>query len=160
MREVAGLLVLILFPALALAGSIPNTPALKGLGTVKVVVDVNVGEPRLLLRRIEMIDETFSQLLDAGVKPVFVVAFRGPATRYVTTGEKHVAPGNLAVKKEIREWIDQFHENGFILEQCAIAAQGQKVPVEDILPRISVVKNGYVSLVAYQNKGFALLPMD
>ena len=63
-------------------------------------------------------------------------------------------------KKEIKEWIGQFQENGFFLEQCAIAARGQKVPYEDILPQIKVVQNGYISIVAYQNRGYALLPMD
>jgi len=29
-----------------------------------------------------------------------------------------------------------------------------------VLPQISVVQNGYISIVAYQNKGYALLPMD
>jgi uncharacterized protein len=130
------------------------------LTTVKVVVDVNVGDPNLLLRRIELIDETYTQLLDAGARPVFVVAFRGPATRFVTRGKGHVAPAHQAVKKEIHGWIGQFRENGFTLEQCAIAARAQKVPAGDILPSISVVRNGYISLVAYQNLGYALLPMD
>lgn len=159
--KIAALFTLMIFaPVMAVAGTFSNTRALKGLTTVKVVVDVNVGSPELLLRRIELIDETYTQLLDAGIKPVFVVAFRGPATRYVTRGKKHVAPEHEKAKKQIREWVGQFHENGFILEQCAIAARGQKVPVADILPDITIVGNGYISLVAYQNKGFALLPMD
>lgn len=160
MKTVALFTMMILAPVIVTAGAFTNTRALKGLNTVKVVVDVNVGGPKLLLRRIELIDETYTQLLDAGVKPVFVVAFRGPATRYVTWGKRHVAPEHETVKKKIQGWIGQFHENGFTLEQCAIAARGQKVPAGDILPEITVVKNGYISIVAYQNKGFALLPMD
>jgi uncharacterized protein len=160
MKIAAWFTVMILAPVLATAGAFTNTGALKGLTTVKVVVDVNVGDPELLLRRIELIDETYTQILDAGIKPVFVVAFRGPATRYVTRGKEHVAPEHEAVKKKIQGWIGQFRENGFTLEQCAIAARGQKVPAGDILPEITVVQNGYISIVAYQNKGFALLPMD
>lgn len=160
MKTAALFAVMLLAPALAAAGAFSDSRALEGLTTVKVVVDVNVGDPALLLRRIELIDETYTQLLDAGIKPVFVVAFRGPATRYVTRGEGYVAPEHAAVKKKIQGWIGQFHENGFTLEQCAIAARGQKVPAGDILSGITVVKNGYISLVAYQNKGFALLPMD
>jgi len=160
MKTIAYVAMLLLAPGLAAAGAFPNTRALAGLTTAKVVVDVNVGDPDLLLRRIELIDETYTQLLDAGVKPSFVVAFRGPATRYVTRGKGHVAPEDQAVKEQIQGWIRQFHENGFVLEQCAIAARGQKVPAEDILPEITVVQNGYISLVVYQNKGFALLPMD
>ncbi|MGD9189483.1 MAG: hypothetical protein PVI89_14780, partial [Desulfobacteraceae bacterium] len=65
-----------------------------------------------------------------------------------------------ATKKAVQEWIAQFRENGFSLEQCAIAARGQKVSYGDVLPQITVVQNGYISLVAYQNRGYALLPMD
>ncbi len=151
---------ILMLPVLATAGTVNDTRALEGLTTVKVVVDVNVGKPKLLLRRITLIDETYTQLLDAGARPVFVVAFRGPATKYVTRGEGHVAKEHLAVKKEVQGWISQFAKNGFSLEQCAIAARGQKVPPGDILPEITVVQNGYISLVAYQNKGFAFLPMD
>lgn len=151
---------LLLVPMTAFAGPFNDATALKGLTTVKVVCDVNVGEPKLLLRRLELIDETYTQLLDAGIKPIFVVAFRGPATRYVTHGDGFAAPEHLPVKKEIQGWVDQFHQNGFTLEQCAIAARAQKVPAKDVLPQITVVQNGYISLVAYQNKGYALLPMD
>ena len=108
----------------------------------------------------ELIDDTYTQLIDAGIQPTFIVAFRGPATKYVTRGIRYVSPENQAIKKEIQGWIEQFQENGISLEQCAIAARGQKVSYEDVLPQITVVQNSYISIVAYQNKGYALLPMD
>jgi hypothetical protein len=88
------------------------------------------------------------------------VAFRGPATKYITRGTGYVSPEHYTIKKEIQGWIAQFHENGFSLEQCAIAARAQKVSYGDVLPQITVIQNGYISIVAYQNKGYALLPMD
>ena len=158
--------ILILFMALAtgsvsaFASPFNNAEALKGLETVKVVVDVNVGDPQLLLKRIELIDETYTQLIDEGIRPTFVVAFRGPATKYVTRGTKYVSAEHQAIKEKIQGWIAQFHENGFTLELCAIAARGDKVQYGDVLPDITVVQNSYISIVAYQNKGYALLPMD
>jgi hypothetical protein len=88
------------------------------------------------------------------------VAFRGPATKYVTKGTGYVTSENHSIKKEIQGWITQFDKNGFSLEQCAIAARGQKISFGDVLPQITIVQNGYISIVAYQNKGYALLPMD
>jgi len=92
---------------------------------------------------------------------LFTVMILAPvlATAGAFTNTRALKGLNTA-KKKIQGWIGQFHENGFTLEQCAIAARGQKVPAGDILPEITVVKNGYISIVAYQNKGFALLPMD
>ena len=160
MKFVALLIAISLVPVMAFADPLNNADALKGLKSVKVVCDVNVGEPRMLLRRLELIDETYTQLIDDGLQATFVVAFRGPATPYVTRGSKYVPSEQQAIKKKIQGWIAQFHENGFSMEQCAIAARGQKVALSDILPQITVVRNGYISLVAYQNKGYALLPMD
>jgi len=67
---------LILAPAMAFAAQFNNEKALKGLSSVKIVCDVNVGDPDLLLTRMYFLDETYSQLLDAGVTPTIVVAFR------------------------------------------------------------------------------------
>jgi len=160
MKFVALLIAILLVPVTTLANQLTDANALKGLKAVKVVCDVNVGDPKLLLRRMELIDDTYTQLIDAGIQPTFIVAFRGPATKYVTRGTRYVSPEHHAIKKEIQGWIDQFQENGFSLEQCAIAARGQKVSYDDVLPQITVVQNGYISIVAYQNKGYALLPMD
>ena len=160
MKYIALLIAMLLVPVTALANQLTDTKALKGLKAVKVVCDVNVGDPKLLLRRMELIDDTYTQLIDAGIQPTFVVAFRGPATKFVTRGTRYVSPEHHAIKKEIKGWIDQFQENGFSLEQCAIAARGQKISYEDVLPQITVVQNGYISIVAYQNRGYALLPMD
>lgn len=160
MKTVSLLIAVLLMPVMAFAEQFNNANALKGLKTVKVVCDVNVGDPKMLLRRLELIDETYTQLIDAGIQPAFIVTFRGPATNYVTRGTGYVPHEHLAIKKKIQGWIDQFHENGFSLEQCAIAARGQKVSFGDILPQITVVQNGYISIIAYQNRGFALLPMD
>jgi intracellular sulfur oxidation DsrE/DsrF family protein len=160
MKSAALIIAILLLPAMTPAGQFNDANALKGLTDVKVICDVNVGDPELLLSRIKLIDETYTQLLDAGIHPTFIVAFRGPATKYVTRGTGYVAPEHQAIKKKIQGWISQFHENGFLLEQCAIAARGQEVKYTDILPEITVVQNGYISIVAYQNKGYALLPMD
>lgn len=160
MKSVALLLSILLVPVVTSADQLNNADALKGLKSVKVVCDVNVGEPKLLLQRLELIDETYTQLVDDGIQPTFVVTFRGPATKYVTRGTKYVDAEHIAVKKKIQGWIAQFHENGFSLEQCAIAARSLKVSFGDILPQIKVVQNGYISLIAYQNRGYALLPMD
>lgn len=154
------LMILLVLPSMVYAGSVDDKEALADLKSVKIICDVNVGEAKLLLRRLELIDETYSQLLDAGVTPTIVVAFRGGASHYVTTGDRYVDPNNTGTKKEIQGWIDQFQQHGFRLEQCAIAAKAWKVDPADLLPAIRMVQNGYISIVAYQARGFALLPMD
>ncbi|NOQ45232.1 MAG: hypothetical protein GQ559_00920, partial [Desulfobulbaceae bacterium] len=64
------------------ASSYLHGPAIDGQETIKIVFDVNVGEPEKLLLRMRLIDQTFSELQEAGITPVFVVAFRGKASRF------------------------------------------------------------------------------
>jgi hypothetical protein len=154
------IVLLVLFPSLLWAGSLDDKQALGDLTSLKMVCDVNVGEAKLLLRRLELIDETYSQLIDAGVTPTVVVTFRGGASLFVTRGVKYVDPRDAGTKNEIQGWIDQFSQHGFHIEQCAIAAKAQKVDPADFLPAVTVVQNGYISIVAYQARGYALLPMD
>lgn len=154
------LTLLLLLPVLAFGGNLDDRAALADLKAVKIICDVNVKEAKLLLRRLELIDETYTQLLDAGVTPTIVVAFRGGASQYVTRGDKYVDAKNAGIKKEIQGWVDQYRQHGFRLEQCAIAAKAWKVDQADFLAPIHVVQNGYISIVAYQSRGYALLPMD
>jgi hypothetical protein len=46
------------------------------------------------------------------------------------------------------------------LEQCMLAAEVYEIDPEDILPEIDRVKNGYVSTIGYQAKGYSLVPVN
>ncbi len=150
----------VLLPSLLFAGSPDNRVAIADLKSVNIICDVNVGAPDLLLTRLELIDETYSQLLDAKVTPTIVVAFRGEASRYITRDNLYVPAQQMDVKKAIRQIVAQFQRNGIRLEQCAIAARARHIDPADLLPGVDLVQNGYVSIVAYQARGYALLPMD
>ena len=55
--------------------------ALSGLSEGKIAFDLKDGEGRALLARLDVIDETRLSLIQQGVTPHFILAFRGPATR-------------------------------------------------------------------------------
>ncbi|MCK9420642.1 MAG: DsrE family protein [Nitrospirae bacterium] len=134
--------------------------SLTGLKQVKFVVDVNVGDAKSLLKRMELLDRTYRQLIAAGMKPVVVVAFRAKASFFITKGDGYVAPEEKDAKLEMKAWIERFKQAGFTIEQCAIAAEMLGIEVKDFLPQVEIVENGYVSLIGYQQQGYAFLPMD
>jgi len=150
----------LLVAALAFAGQAVKVNALKGLTRVKIVCDVNVGDPKLLLKRMELLDKTWRQLAAAGMKPTVVMAFRGKASFFITKGEDYVAKEAQGAKREMRAWIERFKEAGFTIEQCALAAEMLDIEVKAFLPQVEVVENGYVSLIGYQQQEYALLPLD
>jgi len=153
-------LILLILTTPVHATSLKNDAALADLTSAKVIFDINVGKPNLLLLRLKFIDKTYRQLQDFGVTPDFVLAFRGKASRYVSLGEDYVHPDDLAQKRQVEDWIKQFKKAGMALEQCAMAAELQRIEFDEFLPQIEVVANGYISLIGYQNKGYALVPMD
>ncbi|PLX99192.1 MAG: hypothetical protein C0622_10785 [Desulfuromonas sp.] len=137
-----------------------NDDALQNLTNVKAVFDVNQGDPKTLLLRLQLVEKTYQQLLDVGVTPEFVLAFRGGASLFLTTGDGYIEAEDKRTKAEVEQLLEGFKQHGIALEQCAIAAGLLKIGLDDFQPRVKVVANGYVSMIGYQNRGFALISME
>jgi len=161
MKKILLVCVVVLLTAIvAIAEPLNDKMALKGLTKAKFVVDVTVGDPELLLLRMDLLDTTYSQLIDAGVTPTVVVAFRGKASRFITKNAKYLPSEHQKYRLEMKTLLELFHELGFTIEQCGIAAAAQKIDPKDFFPQVKVVQNSYISLIGYQNQGYAFLPMD
>ena len=137
-----------------------NNPALKGLDKVQVYFDVNVKDDTLLAFRMELIDRTIREMAEAGVEVSAVIGFRGGASRFVTVEDHYVLAEELANKKKIQDWVVYFADRGTVVEQCAIAAEIHQIELQDFMPEVTVVGNGYISMAAYQTSGYAVIPMD
>ena len=133
--------------------------SLTGLKDVKVAFDIKEGDAKLLLSRLDVIDETRQSLIRQGVTPHFILAFRGPATKLVQTDEEKIKPEDRAMAAKVATRIKEMSSapgvEGF--EQCAVAAREQGTKTELVLPQIHVVGNGFISLMAYQAKGYAYI---
>ncbi len=79
--------------------------ALSGLKEVKVAFDLQNGDGKTLLKQLEVIDETRQSLIEQGVKPQFVLTFRGPATALVQTDQSQIKPENREYASKIAEKI-------------------------------------------------------
>jgi intracellular sulfur oxidation DsrE/DsrF family protein len=133
--------------------------ALAGLSEVKVAFDVRNGDPRGLLKELDVIDETRQSLIKQGVKPTLVIAFRGPATKLVQTDQTQIKAEDRddAVKVADKIKALQAAEGVAGMEQCAVAVRLAGTKPENVLPGIKVVGNGWISLSAYQAKGYGYI---
>jgi intracellular sulfur oxidation DsrE/DsrF family protein len=133
--------------------------SLTGLKDVKVAFDIKDGDGKALLGRLDIIDETRQSLIQQGVTPHFILAFRGPATKLVQTDMDKIKPEDRAMAAKIATRIKELAAapgvDGF--EQCAVAAREQGTKTELVLPEIHVVGNAFISLMAYQAKGYAYI---
>jgi len=138
----------------------PNDKAaLAGLSEVKVVFDITTGDGKALFNVLNVIDETRQSVINQGVKPNFVLTFRARATRLVQTDLSKVKPEDKDMVAKIAAKIKEMSAATGVasIEQCSVAIRGQKTKIADVLPQIKVVGNSWVSLMAYQAKGYAYI---
>lgn len=154
--------------AIALAAAIPlaasaagydDQQALAGLKEVKVAFDLTAGDPKILLGRLNVIDETRQSLIQQGVTPHFVLTFRGPATRLIQTDASKIKPEDRDGAAKIAAKLAEMRKAKGVenLEQCAVAVREQGTKPENVLPSVTVVGNAWISLMAYQAKGYAYI---
>ena len=130
-----------------------------GLKEAKVAFDITAGEPGRLLNVLNTIDETREGFIKHGVTPHFVLAFRGPATLLTQTDLSRLKPEDRETAARIAAKLKQLRGAAGIerLDQCSIAMRGQKVDKAQVNPDVTVVENGWITLVGYQAKGYAYI---
>ena len=130
-----------------------------GLKDARIAFDITAGEAGRLLNILNTIDETREGLARQGVTPHFVLAFRGPATLFTQTDLSRLKPEDRETAAKIAAKLKQLRAAGGIerLDQCGIALRTQKVDKAQVNPDVTVVENGWITLVGYQAKGYAYI---
>ena len=143
----------------ATAAGYDDREALSGLKEVKVAFDLTTGDAKALLGRLNVIDETRQSLIHQGVTPHFVLTFRGPATKLIQSDLSQIKPQDRANAAKIAAKLEQMrHAKGVEnLEQCAVAVREQGTKPENVVPSVKVVGNAWISLMAYQSRGYAYI---
>jgi intracellular sulfur oxidation DsrE/DsrF family protein len=136
-----------------------DAAALQGVKELKFAFDVTTDDARRLMSVLDVIDETRVALARQGVTPHIVVTFRGPATRLVQTDQTLMKPEDRAQAAAIAAKIKALSTASGVdgIEQCNIAVRGAGTKPENVVPGIKVVGNGWISLAAYQAKGYAYI---
>ena len=155
----------LLFPAIA-AIALSGCAAMEGGGMAagasketKIAFDVTNGNPQALTVILTVIDLTRKQLIEAGTTPRMVVAFRGDASYYTNTNLSLVKEADRADALKIRSLIKTLKTSSGVeaLEQCNVPLASRKLKPADVMEEVKVVPNGWISLVAYQQKGYAYI---
>ena len=143
----------------AFAAGYDDHDALRGAKEVKVAFDITAGEAKALLGRLNVIDETRRSLIEQGVTPHFILSFRGPATKLVQTDVSKIKPEDRETAVKIAAKLKEMRNANGVenLEQCAVAVREQGTRAEDVVPSVKVVGNAWISLMAYQNRGYAYI---
>jgi intracellular sulfur oxidation DsrE/DsrF family protein len=126
---------------------------------MKVAFDVTNGNPKAVLKTLEIIDVTRKQLIEKGITPKMVIAFRGEASYYTNTNLAMVKEADRAEALQIRAAIRNLQKASGVegLEQCNLPLADRKLKATDVMEEVKVVPNGWISLANYQQKGYAYI---
>jgi intracellular sulfur oxidation DsrE/DsrF family protein len=149
-------------PAAAAAGAKPTVgvgPTVAGMSEMKMAFDLTDGNPQKLILQLTVIDLTRRQLVEAGVTPKIVVGFRGDASYYTQTNLSKVKEADRADALKIRSMLRNLARAPGIesMEQCNVPLASRKLDSADLMQEVKLVGNGWVSLVAYQHKGYGYI---
>ena len=158
---VTGLL-LLFSGSLVLAGNpvVNDQAALAGLKTGKGVFLIDIGDASKLNFYLEVIQGTYKGMKEQGTEPDFVLVYIGPSVKYLSTSPS-VAVEQAAggVLMEIESNVEALADLGVRQEICAVATRVFAIDNKTLLPGLTLVGDGFISLIGYQAQGYHLVPV-
>lgn len=143
----------------ASAAELDDRHALEGVKTGKAVFDIASSNPKAIVTILGIVDETIDGLKRQGVEPHIVVAFRGPAVRFLSSDSSVIPPEHAATAMELADRVEQLAARGVRVEACGITTRMMKIDHAKLIKGAQPVANTFNSLIGYQTKGYALIPV-
>lgn len=143
----------------ASAAELDDRHALEGVKTGKAVFDIASGNPQAILTVLGIVDETIDGLKRQGVEPHIVVAFRGPAVRFLSTDSGVIPPEHATTAMELADRVEKLAARGVRVEACGISTRMMKIDHAKLIKGVHPVANTFNSLIGYQTRGYALIPV-
>lgn len=139
---------------------INDAAALAGLQTGKGVFLVDIGDAKKLNFYLQVIQGTYKGMKQQGVEPDFVLVYIGPSVKYLTTSPSAEVEENAAgVLLEIESNVEALAGLGVRQEICAVATRVFGIDNESVLAGLTLVGDGFISLIGYQAQGYQLVPV-
>ncbi len=130
--------------------------AFSGLTSTRAIYDVRSNDEKQLQFIFKVILDTYDEAIQQEVKQSTIVSMRGPTVRLLVRGRQ----GDKVLHQETVTLINDLVQRNIRLEACGYALNLFGVEPEDLYAGIHAVGNSLNSLVGYQTKGYALLPMN
>jgi intracellular sulfur oxidation DsrE/DsrF family protein len=154
------LLLVLLQPALAGTAEINDKASLADLKIGKGVFLVDIGDPKKLNFYLEVIQGTHKGMVDQGVEPDFILVYIGPSVKYLTTEPSAEAEEEAGgVLLDLESNVAKLAELGVRQEVCAVATRVFGIDNDTVFPGMTLVGDGFISLIGWQEQGYRLVPV-
>ena len=139
-----------------IAQALDDAEALSGLTSIRAIYDVRTKDEKTLQFIFTVIRDTYDETMQQNVKARYVVSMRGPTIKLLVRSRA----GEAALQEKTVGLINELNQRGIRLEACGYALNLFGVEPEDLYGGIVSVGNSLNSLIGYQTKGYALIPMN
>ncbi len=140
----------------ATAFALNDAVAFSGLTSTRAIYDVRTTDEEKLQFIFTVIRDTFDEAGQQDVKQHYIVSMRGPTVKLLIRGRQ----GDPELQKETVALIEELNKRGVRMEACGYALNLFGVEAEDLYDGIHAVGNSLNSLIGYQTRGYALVPMN
>ncbi len=143
------------FPATVFAGGYDN--ALKGLTSYDAVYDVSTGDPKISNIVFWAVKNSYEVDEVKSLSPKIAVVFHGAAVYLLSTDISRFSEEQRPEVVKFQQTLKEMKRSGITLEVCLYAVKVMGVDKGTIIPEIDQVGNGFVSVIGYQNQGYAVV---
>ncbi|MFP4640467.1 MAG: DsrE family protein [Guyparkeria sp.] len=142
------------------AESLDNRAAIGELDDIKAVYDVRKSDPRALDMYLKAIITNVENLEKEGVEADLVMVFISHSVKFINTAPALETEADYGSELEsIAASVKTLQDLGVRMEACNGATRAFDVDNDTLLPGIEPVRSGFISLMGYQNNGYALVPV-
>ena len=130
--------------------------AFSGLTSTRAIYDVRSNDEKKLQFIFKVIRDTYDGATQQGVKQTTIVSMRGPTVRFLVRERQ----GDKVLQQETVGLINELTERDIRLEACGYALNLFGLEPEDLYAGVHAVGNSLNSVIGYQTRGYALVPMN
>ena len=165
MKNLQGLIIAVMIAATALLSSVARAEqlndraALAGLHVAKTIFLVNVRQPVVVEHLVRIIGLTERQLRAQKVTPHIIVVFIGPDVAFLTRNRRGIPYTDERAVANIHKESTGLARQGIRFQACGVAMHGMDVNPRTLIAPVAPVENGFISVIGYQEKGYALIPI-
>ena len=142
------------------ANEINDKVALNGIKEAKSVFLIDFTDVKKTAFYLKIIEGTHKGLVSQGVKSNMVLVFIGPTVKFVSTKQDEAFEmENETDLTSIQESIKSLASQGVRMEVCAIATKVFNVDNNTIPKEMSLIADGFISLIGWQTQGHKLVPI-
>jgi len=139
---------------------INDAASLADLKVGKGVFLIDIGDAKKLNFYLQVIQGSVKGMQAQGVKPDFILVYIGPSVKYLSTSPsaetEQSAEGLLL---DIESNVEALAAMGVRQEVCAVATRVFGIDNSSIYADMTLVGDGFISLIGYQAQGYHLVPV-